>query len=327
MNKTFSIPSLPSISISNFNLANISAFVKSNPIISACGLVATGATLAYVIITFDLGKIAMNEDQLALGGTAPIVSHNGIVVERVTDINQASETLSSLYKDPMMIACASEDLGKNNIARKKALRWVQKVLLSASKPAQSGSICLQTKGASAVAVWWPRFVDLDPLHLFISGGWQYYYYTGLARRGRLELWSQAVMPRRMRLTGKVLDGGVGGSDDWISSTRNYYYLMLAAAKEELSPEETTQALYAVLLPVIKRADSQGVRCYVECTDVQVQKSASSESLQGSASDRKSRLISIYIALGFREVEEFTFFNVPVKILIREPNANMAIGSK
>jgi len=310
--------------LSNVKLPEALAFAR--PLTLALGGLATVAVTYYYVVTLDIfGKLVMNEDQIAVGGSAPIVSHNGMIVERVSDIGQAAETLSSLYKDPMMIACASEDLGKNSVARKKALRWVQKVFLAASTPAQSGSICLQTKGASAVAVWWPRFVDLDPFNLYICGGWRYFYYTGLARRGRLELWSRAVMPRRMRLTGTVLDGGIGGSDDWISSTRNYYYLMLAAAREELSPEETTQALYAVLLPVIKRADAQGVRCYVECTDVQVQKSSSSESLQGSAADRKSRLISIYIALGFREVEEFTFFNVPVKILIREPNANMAIG--
>jgi hypothetical protein len=306
------------------SISNVISWFSKNPFLGSTALVATSGILAYGIITFDLGKLAMSEDQLALGGSSPIVSHNGIIVERISDINKASETLSSLYKDPMMIACASEDLANNHLGRKKALKWVQTIFLLASKPAQSGSVCLQTKGSTAVAVWWPRFVDLDPLHLFISGGWQYFYYTGLARRGRLELWSKAVMPRRMRLTGTVLDGGVGGSDDWIRSTRNYYYLMLAAAKEELSPEETTQALYAVLLPVIKRADAQGVRCYVECTDVQLQKASSSEALQGSTSDRKSRLISIYIALGFREVEEFTFFNVPVKILIREPNATMVI---
>jgi hypothetical protein len=102
------------------SISNVISWFSKNPFLGSTALVATSGILAYGIITFDLGKLAMSEDQLALGGSSPIVSHNGIIVERISDINKASETLSSLYKDPMMIACASEDLANNHLGRKKS---------------------------------------------------------------------------------------------------------------------------------------------------------------------------------------------------------------
>lgn len=79
--------------------------------------------------------------------------------------------------------------------------------------------------------------EVNPGTLLMLGAWQFSFrYTGWERRGRLDLWSQAVQPRRKR----IMQNHMGA----------YYYLMLVSARTEITNKH--EQLIAVILPVLQR---------------------------------------------------------------------------
>lgn len=244
------------------------------------GVAAAGFATRWLLLPRD-GP--MTSDQLAFAD--PIVVDTPAGKKRVrratpADAAGAADTLSYLAQgDPMMVACAAA--GMSAAERQQAMRWVQGAVLSVALPSQSGAICLQTERQEAVAIWLPKGGEVDPAQILLAGGWQFSFrYTGWERRGRLDLWSSAVQPRRRR----IMAAHAGA----------FYYLMLAAVRRDAADADA--CLRAVVLPVLQRADAQGVPCYYECTD--------------------PSLLAPLKSLGFKVVEDFTFFEVPVAILRR-----------
>lgn len=131
-------------------------------------------------------------------------------------------------------------------------------------------------------MWLPAGARVEPaitaLHGAIGGlarlgGW--------ARSTRLWLYSQAVEPRRERLT-----AGRGG---------RFVYLLVAGARPGAGAEAACEA---VLRPVLAHADAAGAACFTEQTD--------------------PAMAPLLARLGFAPADDFTMFGVPVVVLVREP---------
>ena len=162
----------------------------------------------------------------------------------------------------------------------------------------------------------------------MRGGWAFsLLYTGWGNRSRLENWSAQVEPRRLRIVGGPLAAEEAAAAGGERAGVDAYYLMLAAAREGLSRERAAAALRAVLLPVLERADAQGLPCYVECTDPEAAQlypaavpGAAGAAAAAAAGPVSLGLAAVYDELGFRVVEgeDFSLFGTPVRLLMRDP---------
>jgi len=284
------------------------------PWVLAAALAGAAAYAAIAASGVDRGALAMDKEQAEIAQLT-VCADTGLAVERVTPARAAAAAAalaSGLVDDPMACAVASERLAgaAGAPARGAALGFVLSTVLAEASLAQSGAVCLQTRGAGAVAVWYPNARGIDAGGVMLRGGWQFSFrYTGWERRGRMWMWSECANVRRLRLGPEIATryepGKARGAPD-------YYYLMLAAARADLEPARAAAELRSVLLPVLRLADSQGRFCYVECTDASARLPAGG----------RARLHATYTALGFRDVasEAFTLFGVDVRVMVRAPGA-------
>lgn len=196
--------------------------------------------------------------------------------------------------------------------REQALRWVCRVLLRSVVPSSYGAICLQTASKSTVAVWFPNGRDVSASALLLNGAWQYTArFTGWARRGRLQLYVEAVQPRRHRIVAQH-----GGS----------FYYLLSSGSSRVEESVRQAELKAVLTPVLAQADAEGVPCYLEHASNSSSSEAAEDTEAGAGSaaasaaaspDASAGTLAVYESLGFAGVDEFTLFGVRVVIMRRD----------
>lgn len=271
---------------------------KTNTALLAAGVLA-GLAVGISLIPARDGEQYMTEDAKCITQEQSVATSAGAVdVLRVapSEILQAADTLSSaLCQDEVIVACAAES--HNASSRSAALKGLYKLVLKACLPSSSGCLCLQSKNKDAIAVWLPKGIELDVAGLALGGGvFALGAFGGWARYGRFWAYSQAVEPRRQRLTAQAPGG--------------YFYLLLNAAAQGCAEgsgaaamPSNTGAREAVILPVLQRADVTGVPCFAEVTNV---------------AD-----LPFFTGLGFATVDDFTLFGCVILIMMRPPKARAA----
>lgn len=244
---------------------------------AGAGLVVVGAALRW---WFNRDG-ALSEEQRAVFSAA---GSEGATRLTPRDVPAAAETCAdALAQSPMMVACSKETFDAPQ--RRAAAVRLYNVLLRAAVPSSHGALALRTPANDAVAVWLTPRSSLSGAALLWHGGLgALLSFTGWQRRGRCDVYAQAVTARRARLTQPYAAAGT-------------YYLLLAAAKP--GPKAAT-SLAAVVKPVLQLADARGSACYVEVT---VDDGFTLDTLTG---------------LGFRLVEQTQLFEQTVLLLSREP---------